>query len=65
MVKGTLVDPCQLKEEVQMCVANGEVVRFQLAEVTIEVEGETYHLEAVVAKSLPADVLLGQDVNLG
>ena len=66
LVNKVLVDNSQLnRREITLCIANGEIMKLPLADVKVEIEGETYHLEVGVSDKLPAKVLLGRDVDLG
>ena len=66
LINKVLVDYSQLNgREITLCVANGEIMQLPLADVKVEIEGETYHLEVGVSNKLPAKVLLGRDVDLG
>lgn len=66
VVRRNLVSNDKLKKEtIDLRVASGEKVTFPLADVQIEVDDVAYNLVVAVAENLPADVLLGQDVDLG
>ena len=65
VVRSALVDKQSLKETtVTMYDVHGRKTRYQLADVTIELDDKTYQREVAVAETLPVDVLLGTDVPL-
>ena len=64
MVRQDLVPQCKILEgdAVTVRCAHGDTVLYPLAEVELEVDGLSIHVEAAVSESLPVAVLLGTDV---
>ena len=64
-IRSDLVDPATLKEgKRRTTVGNGQYVQNSLADVNIQIEGETHTIEALVSDELPVPVLLGEDLPL-
>ena len=51
----------RLREHVELCCAHGDVTSQPLAEVDIEVDGDSFPMAVGVAETLPRSVLLGRD----
>ena len=51
-------------ETVIMANASGRRRSYSLAEVTIQLDGDIYHVREAVSSGLPIDALLGQDIFL-
>ena len=65
IVRSSLVDKQSLKETtVMMYDVHGRKTRYQLADMTIELDDKTYQREVAIAEILPVNILLGTDVPL-
>lgn len=64
-VRKDLIHASQLKPgRQQATVASEDVVSYELADITAEVDGQKIPIEAAVADKLPVQVLLGSDLPL-
>ena len=62
LVHAFLVPPHRrLREHVEVCCAHGDVTSQPLAEVDVELGGESFPMVVGVAETLPRSVLLGRD----